>query len=87
MLEKGAQVRHGPVTIDHAVELRVDDKDHRSALDVVMTQPLIDRFAVGPLDWIAKFWHVLAILSPDLVFYLQALLDLHFFLNDELDGF
>ena len=86
--EKGAQVVHGSVTIDHAVKLCVDDKDDGTPHDIVMTEPFVDRFAICPLDWLTDLpWEVLALFSPDFVLYLLAFFDLHFFLNDKLDGF
>ena len=35
-------VSNRPITIDHAIELRVNDEDHGTALNVVMTEPLVD---------------------------------------------
>lgn len=40
--EEFPNVSKRPITIDHAIKLRVHDEDHRTALDVVMTEPLVD---------------------------------------------
>ena len=42
LLVERVHVLHGLVTVDNAIKLRVDNENNRSALNVVVAQPLVD---------------------------------------------